>query len=67
MNALQLNNLKRELARKSHGEAFGYVALVKGNFAVMIPTYDKVRYEHYLNEGYDLVFSALDGNVKEIL
>lgn len=66
MNALQLKNLKKDLFYKSRGKRTEYVAMVNGNYGVVLPASDKDRYKHYLDRGYVHVMSALDGDVLEL-
>jgi len=66
MNALQLKNLKKDLFYKSRGKTTEYVAMVNGNYGVVLPASDKDRYKHYLDRGYAHVMSALDGDVLEL-
>ena len=67
MNKLQIRNLKRQLIRESKGKTTEYAALIKGNSGVIIPGWQKTRYDHYIKEGYIHVLSALDGDVLEMV
>lgn len=66
MNALQLTNLKKTLAHKSRGHRTEYNALVKGDYAVIIPASQPDRFKSYISKGYVLVMNALDGDVMEL-
>ena len=67
MNKLQLRNLKRQLIRESKGKTTEYAALIKGNTGVIIPGWQKTRYDHYIKAGYIHVMSGLDGDVLEMV
>ena len=67
MNKLQFRNLKRKLILESKGKTTEYAALIKGNTGVIIPGWQKTKYDQYIKEGYINVMSGLEGDVLEMV
>ena len=67
MHKLQIRNLTRKLIRESKGKTTEYAALIKGNSGVIIPGWQKTRYDYYIKAGYIHVMSGLDGDVLEMV
>lgn len=64
---MKIRNIKRQLIRESKGKTTEYAALIKGNSAVIIPGWQKTRYDHYIKAGYIHILSCLDGDVLEMV
>ena len=67
MDKQQIRNLKRQLIRESKGKTTTYAALIKDNSGVIIPGWQKTRYDYYIKEGYIHVMSGLDGDILEMV
>ena len=67
MNKLQIKSLKRKLILESKGKTTEYAALIKGNTGVIIPGWQKTRYDYYIKAGYIHVMRGLNGDVLEMV